>query len=212
MKNADWCRALKASMAASPESVPLDEIPDEQIQKANDDYQASREAYRDEERRRRAEKAGPSSTTLSNPSLPTPPLSATPSEPPRPADSATAPASPSLPLFQNREFVDRLKLSDRAQLEKERLARQAAKAAQSGAVNGGSGSSLANGGPSAGPSRLPDHPLQSAGPYLWDLAGEYYPEGEMRHSALSIGDATNEKTFSASDMIGRASSPFITVC
>ena len=47
------------------------------------------------------------------------------------------------------------------------------------------------------------HPLQSTGPFPSDAAGEYYPDGEMRHNALSIGRTTSAPTFSPKQIVGK---------
>jgi tyrosyl-DNA phosphodiesterase-1 len=120
-------------------------------------------------------------------------------------------------------------LGDRAAMEKERLERQAARLASSGkgysvvkmpapsthrpSGTGGiislgdiaarSGSShTTTGAPS---SKKSDHPLRSRGPFPADAGGEYYLDGEMRHTSLSIGNPATEPTFGPADVIGRVS-------
>ncbi|WRT67770.1 uncharacterized protein IL334_004743 [Kwoniella shivajii] len=127
---------------------------------------------------------------------------------------------------------------DRAQLEKERRERQAARqASASGSstpltptVEPSTANRL-----SAGPARIAGmisiaspnppptsnatagpstprsahttsiHPLQSPDPFPTDAAGEYYLNGELRHSALTIGDPTTERTFSPQQVVGKHS-------
>lgn len=92
---------------------------------------------------------------------------------------------------------------DRAQLEKERLARQAARsghasthtpsASTSDTVNVKRASATAS-------KRDTGHPLQSSGPSPRDAAGEYYLDGELRHTKLRIGEASSDRTFTAQDV------------
>ncbi|WWD04867.1 hypothetical protein V865_002938 [Kwoniella europaea PYCC6329] len=121
---------------------------------------------------------------------------------------------------------------DRAQLERERRERQAARQA---ALSGTSTPTTATPTPTpahtstAGPSRIAGmssitssvssagpstprasqsssiHPLQSSGPFPSDAAGEYYPNGELRHVALKIGNPTTERTFSPAQIVGNHS-------
>ncbi|KAK8858572.1 hypothetical protein IAR55_002801 [Kwoniella newhampshirensis] len=133
---------------------------------------------------------------------------------------------------------------DRAQLEKERRERQAAREAQS---NGSNPSQQPAGAvPSAGPARFNgmssigvpssstassssgaastskssggnsntaqkalsagvSHPFQASGPFPSDAAGQYYLEGEMRHTALTIGNPTMDRTFSPKQIVGKHS-------
>lgn len=212
-------RAMAASLAAPGESVAAQESTsddEERINAANAEFQASREAFREEERRRRADriKVAPVASATPETSLPTPPPSTTT---PVPATTANGPSKQ--PLF-NRPYVDSAKLSDRAQMEQERLARQAARNAQlsgsnpagSSSTQGVSTSQVTPLQASAGPSRAtcstsqssaPRHPLQAPGPFPSDAAGEYYPDGELRNSTLTIGQETSERTFDARDVIGR---------
>lgn len=53
--------------------------------------------------------------------------------------------------------------------------------------------------------RSSSHPLQSLGPFPSDAAGEYYLEGEMRHTDLTIGEPSDVKTFAPAQMIGDVS-------
>ncbi|ORX40109.1 hypothetical protein BD324DRAFT_258111 [Kockovaella imperatae] len=123
-------------------------------------------------------------------------------------------------------------LGDRAQMEKERLARQAAREAQTQpqasssrstappkvhvssnlrtfADLSNSSSASSSSTPTAAYSNTqsadPHHPLQSAGSLPRDAAGEYYPNGEMRHSALTIGQPSKQKTFSPKQVMGDTS-------
>lgn len=100
---------------------------------------------------------------------------------------------------------------DRAQLERERLARQAARAGASTSAAAGpskppTGSShprptkpQAREHPQTS-ARLPNHPLQSKGPLPQDAAGEYYLDGELRHVRLRIGQPSSSRTFSIRDI------------
>lgn len=57
-----------------------------------------------------------------------------------------------------------------------------------------------------GPSRTKataHHPLQSSGPFPSDAAGEYYLDGELRHTALTIGKPTDSPTFSPRQIVGK---------
>jgi tyrosyl-DNA phosphodiesterase-1 len=200
-------RAMAASLVADKEEAPPKEAvsENETLEAASAAYQASREAFRDEERRRRAEQL-PNPLNSRASSLPTPPPFSTPS-------SASSTNDPALPLF-NRMHVGTTKLSDRAQMEKERLARQAAREAKAGQPRGsGVATALSQSGqpsiPSAGPS-MPRaqsiiHPLQSPGPFPSDAAGEYYLDGELRHSTLTIGEPATEPTFDPQRVIGKVS-------
>ncbi|EIW73567.1 hypothetical protein TREMEDRAFT_70993 [Tremella mesenterica DSM 1558] len=137
---------------------------------------------------------------------------------------------------------------DRAQLEKERLARQAARAAASADTSSAVGKPLEASllstpaaptstgadsatdgrsklqslrGNGAGPSNVTAkpvvvtsssseaprsvHPYHQSGPLPRDAAGEYYLNGELRHSALTIGRPTTEPTFSLPQVIGKTS-------
>jgi tyrosyl-DNA phosphodiesterase-1 len=214
---------MAASLAAPGEPIAAHETTsddEERINAANAEYQASREAFREEERRRRAEriKVPPVASATPETALPTPPPSTT-----APTSVATSSDPSEQPLF-NRPYVDSAKLSDRAQMEQERLARQAARNAQpsgsnpavSSSTKGASTSQAIPLQASAGPSRAtgshsqstaPRHPLQAPGPFPSDAAGEYYPDGELRNSTLTIGQETSERTFDARDVIGRVRLP-----
>ncbi|WVR06341.1 hypothetical protein IAU60_003372 [Kwoniella sp. DSM 27419] len=126
---------------------------------------------------------------------------------------------------------------DRAQLERERRERQAARQAAAGVGVAGPSTALSNHDRS-GPARISGmtsvaknskpihsessslakpsssvsfissssiHPLQSPVPFPSDAAGEYYPNGELRHTALVIGEPTTERTFSPKDVAGKHS-------
>lgn len=226
-------------MAASTQQTKevVEEVSDdEELHDANAAFVASREAYRQEEMKRRQAKrdkvSGPASATI--PSLPTPPPSAQ-------AGAKNVPIPPPTAYTITRMGPGAI---DRAQMEKERLARQAARAGQSGEkpANGGApGISRAstshtttnsssgvksltdlkaresNGNlptaaanrNDAGPShayRPTEHPLQAAGPFPSDAAGEYYLDSELRHTAMSIGSPSKERTFSPQQVIGKVSS------
>lgn len=121
-------RAIAASMAGSRNEVPVEAVSDdEEMEKANKAFQASREAFREEERRKResrdnATTAGPSTNraeaSASRPtkaSRTTHGSMAVPS--PTPAEASANSAFP----------PSRGILGDRAQMEQERLARMAAR-------------------------------------------------------------------------------------
>lgn len=120
-------------------------------------------------------------------------------------------------------------LGDRAAMEKERLERQAARLAsttkgysvvkmpapptprpsRSGGITtlGDLANRSGNGHASSSSQsiRQSAHPVQSPGPFPSDAAGEYYLDGETRHSALTIGNDATEPTFGPADVIGRVS-------
>ena len=173
------------------------------------------------------------------------PKAVSPAAPTSSAQSAATPAPASLPSI----------LSDRAQLERERLARQQAKAGgPSSSAHAKTAGSSTNATPTsssaptgtssriatfselakrdeetaAGPStsritaqprpinvasssgstssRPPSHhPLQSRGPFPTDAAGEYFLDGELRHTTLSIGQRDSRPTFSPQDVVGKVS-------
>lgn len=102
---------------------------------------------------------------------------------------------------------------DRAQLERERLARQAQRSqgGNSQPEAGPSSASMSSTGlagrsnSSASSTRLSNHPLQSRGLFPTDAAGEYYLDGELRHVRLRIGNSTTENTFSPQNVFGKVS-------
>lgn len=126
---------------------------------------------------------------------------------------------------------------DRAQLERERLARQAARAGACGPSTAGASSTAGPSSSNAAASsstaqassanaqasssrvtsshtpsqsvRLSNHPVQSTGPFPRDAAGEYYPDGELRHVSLKIGSDSGARTFSPQDVFGGVSCPFL---
>ena len=188
---------------------------DERNAQSNAAFQASRQAFREDELRRRQQ------NEPSNNSVDVEIASAS-------SSNATARGAMTATASING-------LGDRAQMERERIARQEAKLAQG--INGGlakapqassssstsrviglsdlptsdgpSSSRPTNGStngnrPSTKPPRL--HPLQSAGPFPRDAAGEYYLDGEMRNTHLEIGDPTSDPTFAPQDMMGKVSS------
>jgi tyrosyl-DNA phosphodiesterase-1 len=136
-----------------------------------------------------------------------------------------APAAPASPLPPM--------LSDRAAMERERLERQAARQAHAIKSAGSYTVKKMPAIPAARPSGssgittfadLEDkpsesssstsrpfpktaHPLQSPGPFPRDAAGEYYLDGEMRHTALKLGHEATEPTFSPEDVFGKVSPP-----
>lgn len=240
-------RALAASMVDTKNEEVVEESEDEELEKANEAFQASREAFREEERRRREGNvrnavAGPSSsTTATAPSLVTDStrpdrssLTNASIAPPVPAPAATSAAT--TPTTTARSL-----LGDRAQMEQERLARIAARqGAQSGptaqpsarpppanintrpshvatlgdyrgsdihpsrsaytgqAVNGSSSSKGLNN---------PYHPLQSIRPFPNDAAGEYFLDGELRHTFVDpqlVGEP-KERTFTVQAVVGNVS-------
>lgn len=73
-------------------------------------------------------------------------------------------------------------------------------------ANGSTSTSTANGrsGPSTSRAAI-QHPYQARSTFPRDAAGEYYPDGELRHTALTIGEPTSEPTFSAAEIIGNVS-------
>lgn len=129
---------------------------------------------------------------------------------------------------------------DRAQMERERLERQAARSQQSAEagpsklqaplkaetpsvppatariINGRRVSHTpppAKGHSAAGPSRQASsarstlHPFHEAGPARFDAAGRYFLDGEIRHTALSIGSRTEEPTFDPAEVFGEVGYP-----
>ena len=241
---------MAASLAASSGDLSVQEISDdEEIEKANAVFQASRQAFREEEKRKR--ETVNSKPTSNSAALPIPPLTL----------SGTGQTKDVSKLITSEKTSTRLSpvprsaagglLGDRAQMERERLARQAARAAQIGGSNGitaeprvvhipgpktsTDGSRIAtvsdwnqpqNGaGPSTGFSNGATkvasqsskstsharHPLQSAGPFPSDEAGECYLDGEMRHTALTIGEPTSERTFSPDQVIGDVSHTYLSM-
>ena len=120
---------------------------------------------------------------------------------------------------------------DRAQLERERLERQAARAPPAATsvqvkpqaegsrpqlngatqrnINGRgiSHPSMDNPNSSAGPSRISTtqrlHPFREADPGVSDAAGRYFLDGELRHAALSIGQPSEDKTFAPAEVLGK---------
>lgn len=175
-----------------------DDDSDAEIERANARYQASREASRERQRREREQKRKGSGDSVSQP-------------PSKAASSAGTPA----PEVASAPSVGLSALGiDRAQLERERLARQA-KRSQSGSSQPEAGpsqpkqprsSNPGNPGSHTTSARLPNHPLQSKGPFPTDAAGEYYLDGELRHVALQIGNPTTERTFSPQNVFGKVSS------
>jgi len=164
-------RALAASMAASPKEEEGHEDDDAEIEAANKAFQASRQAYREEELKRRQARAGFSTSAQAGPSKPITPLA---------SDSVTSnargPLAPQPRLHNEGALGDKVRLAqervasslplaakpessgsatalsatasatapvigvssllgDRAKMEAERLARQAARAITAGAAS-----------------------------------------------------------------------------
>ncbi len=189
--------AITASLHYEPEEEEVNS--DAEIERANAAYQASRAASRERQlREREARRAATDGLSSKAPSA----ASSTHATPP-PQAEAPKPITSGLSALG----------IDRAQLERERLARQAKRA--------GSGSAQPEAGPSAPAparsapapasrqpthtTRLSNHPLQSKGPFPTDAAGEYYLDGELRHVRLQIGASTTENTFSPQNVFGQVS-------
>lgn len=213
------------------ETVEVETDSDAEFEATNAVMEASRKSYRDEqerERKRRRTEDEPSSATAGPSSVAGPsrvaavspsPTLASGTATPTPSDivtAAPAPVAVSKPLGG----------IDRAAMEKERLARQAARQGTTAAGSNNETSSSANATSSTAPSaqtaggstsrpfsssapspgtRLRDHPLQSTGPFPRDKAGEYYLDGELRHVHLGIGDPTTESVFTIRDVFAGVS-------
>ena len=120
-------------------------------------------------------------------------------------------------------------LGDRAQMERDRLARQAAKQSTPATTSADASTLAASGSRAYVPARLRSladlsnsrsptpppasaqapatalHPFHSSTPFLSDAGGQYFLDGEMRHTALTIGTPATERTFSPADMLGDVS-------
>ncbi|BEJ13832.1 hypothetical protein CspHIS471_0310060 [Cutaneotrichosporon sp. HIS471] len=182
--------AIAASLQESKQEVVVEEDSDAEIERANAAYQASRAASRERQTcEREARRAANDGLSSKAPSV----ASSTRPSPPPKAESHKPVASGLSALG-----------IDRAQLERERLARQAQRSASSSTQ------------PEAGPSvtqrsrtqatasiRLSNHPLQSQGPFPTDAAGEYYLDGELRHVRLQIGNSTTDNTFTPQNVFGQ---------
>lgn len=191
-------RAIAASQKR--EATPYDSDSDGEIDRMNAALEASRKEEMERRKRLRLDSGSAPGSVPST--LPNSPAFETPAEPARPSGLGALGI-------------------DRAQMEKERLARLAARQNSNGeeAVKESPASSssarpppLSRPGPSprAGPSSPPkspqsDHPYQGRGPFPRDAAGEYYLDGELRHVALKIGKATGDPTFSPRDVFGNVS-------
>ncbi|WVQ96684.1 hypothetical protein IAU59_003790 [Kwoniella sp. CBS 9459] len=175
------------------------------------------------------------------------------SVPSSPVASGTASPAPSMDAAAPPVLKIGGQVIDRAQLEKERRERQAARQAAASGLSSSStpsatptptqtssaplktsgpprdsgagaariagmssiassSSSTSNGrasGPSTSAHRtissITPHPFQSTGAFPRDAAGEYYLDGELRHTALLIGDDSRERTFSPQDVVGNHS-------
>ena len=219
---------------------------EEDIARANQAYQASRQAYRNEESKRRQAAVGSSSTKpevaqrqhsdLGGSSAPTKSTAAAP--------ETVKPSPASDPLDAKPPLQVGGLLGDRARMEQERLARQAARL---GTVNTSSSPSTSLATSAIHSKRAPEaskprvatlgdyraevvkpsgsaysgqttsssnrphptsksaHPLQSSGPFPTDAAGEIYLEGEMRHTAMSIGTSSSYRTFTPEQVVGNVS-------
>ncbi|KAL1412875.1 hypothetical protein Q8F55_000624 [Vanrija albida] len=188
---------------------------DANIEAANAAFQAEREASREQQRREREAKR------LKTEHSSAPPTSVS-------ASSSSKAASSGVPTPVEPAAAGGLKLGglmiDRAQLEKERLARQAAKEGKPlpdvVSPNAAASSSKAPvppsqhqqpaashnvPGPSSTPTRYPNHPLQTASAPPHDAAGEYFLDGELRHVALRIGNSSTGRTFSPRQVFGDTS-------
>lgn len=204
-------------------SFNKEDSPEASLRAANEAFQAERAADRERQRRER-ERKRQAASAASQPTSPT----TIPSTAAKSADAAVSKDKPAVPSdntpLLNRAYVDKNQLLDRAQMERERLARQAARQAQaqsssdpkpalSSSSSGGTSARIATLSSlpesQAGPSRQARssssslHPLQSSGPFPSDAAGEYYLDGEMRHSELDIGQPTTAPTFHIDQMIGK---------
>lgn len=204
--------ALSASLATStptagPSSVPLEATSsDDAIDRANAEFQKQREADREAQRRARESRNATPTLAASTPASD----AVTPS-----VDklSATPPVIKVAEIAKAPEKAVPNGLPSRAQMEAERLARQAARAgsfATSGAGPSSSTTAAISAGPSSStqPQRASSALARSAHPFRSssfpaDDAGEYYPDGELRHSGLTIGDPTSDPTFSPEQVIGR---------
>jgi len=239
------CRALKASLAEDQNGTEPVSEDEEEIELANKAYQASRQAYREEELKRR-QTAVPASSTA-----PTTVLSSTDNRVTKPSPAKDVPVPPVMThppslASASADPVPRLQasgiLGDRARMEQERLARQAARLGVAGGTSSATPAPSVKSTPKppvVGSSRVATlgdyrtdvtkpsgsaysgqstvaalraqrphksvHPLQSPGPFPTDVAGEYYLEGEMRHTAMSIGTPSTDRTFSPEQVIGDVS-------
>lgn len=194
-------RAIAASQKR--ETSPYDSDSDTEINRMNAALEASRKEEMERRKRLRLDSgSAPGSAPSTLPGTPT--AEPTPEPVPRPVLGLGA-----LGI-------------DRAQMEKERLARMAARQNSNNSDISAKVSSApasnprptpsSKAGPSsrAGPSSPPrsaqsDHPYQGRGPFPRDAAGEYYLDGELRHVALKIGRATSDPTFSPRDVFGKVS-------
>lgn len=133
-------RALAASMAsANGAGVVEDGSSDDDLDEANAAFQASRQAFREEEEKRRRYEATKSTDTVKAERST---LSSKPETKPMPVASSSRSAAPLSPAHRLSAGGP---LGDRAQMERERLARQAAKDGQTStsAAASASGSSTA---------------------------------------------------------------------
>ena len=210
---------------------------DDAIEIANREYQKQREADRERQRRERELKNGSRSGT-NTPRAPGSPKQASGSQinGSTTATSSIRPVSRAAPGAAEGVHVPSGNPSlkpgglayDRAQMEKERLARQKAREQPGSSAGQGEGAArvartatgtvtpiagpgrvTTNAGPSSSsasssvnmPSGL--HPFQRAGPFPTDAAGEYYLDGELRHTDLQICKPTSTPTFNLPSIIGK---------
>ena len=235
---------MKASMAEGQKETEAVSEDEEANDIANKAFQASRQAFREEEMKRR-KAAGASISAATGLTPPVYSKAATSMAPSAKLESnspvtsllASGTSTPTDP-------VPRLQaggiLGDRARMEQERLARQAARLGTAGGSASaststtsirasakshvGNTSRIATVGdyraeetkpsgsaypgqktPSTASSRIQAtsaHPLQSGGPHFFDAGGEYYLEGEMRHTSMSIGTPSSDRTFSPEQVVG----------
>ena len=222
-------RVIAASLASQrrPEAA-LEVFDDEDLTVADRTHKPSLPMGQTNRSDRREEQKHTSSSIAAKVSgPPTPPMTSTYVDKDLPVDGSAQVPKPWSGL-----------LGDRAQLEKERLARQATRAAQTSGVTGTTNaisaqkgsteagknavatssrvvrvagpaissnghSSVSKGANEIGIPKSTNHPLQSSGLFPSDTAGEYYLDGEMRHTALTIGDSSKERTFSLAQVIGK---------
>lgn len=235
---------MAASLAPTGRSGPVEDDDGEVQAESSADaaYRVRRDAERSEEARQRAERKATTSGQSTPLARPESPLHT-----PDTASTITTGASSGIGSL----------LGNRAQMEKERLARQAARAGSSSTATAQSAApsmvpvASATFGPTALPkARTPPpvvkaeplaakrsyvqispntvnkrngihslgasgsrsaastssrHPFRATGNIPRDTAGEYYLNGEMRHTALTIGNASDAPTFSPKEVIGNVS-------
>lgn len=207
---------------------------DEAIEAANRDFQEKRAVDREKQRLEREARNGSRSGTTTPRALDPqggPSGAGTlamPASRPTTASASTSSSSSNLPSG-NAALKPGGLAFDRAQMEKERLARQkareeAAPGSQAGpstervprtvmgtvtpiagsnrASSSANSSAILKGTTAASNGDFSLHPLQSPGPFPRDAAGEYYLDGELRHTELQICKPTSARTFSLPQVIG----------